>query len=107
MLYNLTMLVIASVLLLSACATTTKPISLAPTALQPPLVLTERQKVECVVPDPEVGQDKVAYAASVAVELDDCETKRAALQGTIEKENAKRKAANAKTVKTLEDAKKS
>lgn len=101
------LLTIACMLMFAGCTTNEPTVSLAPTALQTPLVITERQKVPCEVPEPKVGQDKVQYATSIAVELDDCEAKRAALQGTLEKENVKRKASNAKTVKTLEGDKKS
>lgn len=88
------LLALAGIVCLSACGTTSAPITLAPAEVKPPLVITDARKEKCEPVPIELGADKLQLVVRANIEIEDCETKRAALQATIEKENAKR-AANA------------
>lgn len=74
------------------------------TKLQPPLVITERQKEKCNIPEAKLGQDKLSLIALGETEIIDCDDKRAALQAVIEAENSKRAKANEEELRRIEAA---
>lgn len=86
------LLALVGTVCLSACGTTAAPITLAPAEVRPPLVITDARKEKCKPVPIELGADKLQLVVLANVEIEDCELKRAALQDTIEKENAKRAA---------------
>lgn len=82
--------VLACVLVVTACSETPKFIVPNPINLQTALVLTERQRIPCQEITPKLGDDKLALVEQANIEIDDCETKRAAMQKIIDEENARR-----------------
>ena len=91
-------------MLLTGCQSAEKVLTVNTTALQVPIVLTERQKQECQL-ELTAGDSKTQALAQAMIEIDDCNAKRAILVKAIEQRNAEIQKASDAEAKRLKQQK--